>query len=146
MAWKKYLVLWPYAPRYAVHILDTAPFQDECCSRLELLAGIRGGTKMKGNHNLSCPVFALEKDLQGDNTIPKWSPCYRLGMNLGSFPLHTCIISIVSTKLCQTLWYHWNHPLLKMRYSYTLQMATTGWVGKVCWRQLNEDAWYGPPR
>ena len=50
---------------------------------------------MKENHTFGNLVFALKNDLQGGNTIPKWSLLSRLGVNLASSPLHACNISLV---------------------------------------------------
>jgi len=43
---------------------------------------------MKDNHAFACPVFALQNSLAAGNTIPKWSPRSRLGLNLGPSPNH----------------------------------------------------------
>jgi hypothetical protein len=42
-----------------------------------------------------CPVFALENDLAAGSSIPHWSPCTRLGVNLGSSPSHARNVYLV---------------------------------------------------
>ena len=39
-------------------------------------------------HTFGCPVFALQNELSSGGMIPHWSPCTRLGINLGSSPAH----------------------------------------------------------
>ena len=50
---------------------------------------------MKENNTFVCQVFALKNDLQGCNTIPKWSPYSRLGVNLDPSPLYAQNVSLV---------------------------------------------------
>jgi hypothetical protein len=50
---------------------------------------------MKHHHAFGCPVFALENDLAAGSSIPHWSPCTRLGVNLGSSPSHTRNVYLV---------------------------------------------------
>ena len=45
-----YLALWSYLVMHAVYIHHTVPSHDDNCSRLELFAGFRCGTKMNKNH------------------------------------------------------------------------------------------------
>ena len=63
-----HLSLWPYAVRYAIHIHNTVPSQDDGCSRLpELFAEIRCGTRMNENHVFGCP-FLPSKMISGEAT------------------------------------------------------------------------------
>ncbi len=43
---------------------------------------------MKTMHTFACPVFALQNALASGNTLPRWSPRARLGLNLGPSPIH----------------------------------------------------------
>jgi hypothetical protein len=45
---------------------------------------------MKLRHMLTfgCPVFSLQNELSSGGTIPYWSPCAQLGVNLGPSPSH----------------------------------------------------------
>ena len=40
-------------------------------------------------------MFALQNASQGGSTIPKWNPCCRVGINLGSFHFYDCNVYIV---------------------------------------------------
>ncbi len=44
--------------------------------------------KLKHMYTFGCPVFALQNELSSGGMIPHWSPCTRLGINLGSSPAH----------------------------------------------------------
>jgi hypothetical protein len=50
---------------------------------------------MKHHHAFGCPVFALENDLAAGSSIPHWSSCARLGVNLGSSPSHARNVYLV---------------------------------------------------
>ena len=50
---------------------------------------------MKDNHAFACPVFALQDSLSAGNTIPKWSPRSRLGLNLGPSPNHARNVNLI---------------------------------------------------
>ena len=43
---------------------------------------------MPDQHTFACPVFALQNSLAVGNTMPRWSPCASLGLNLGPSPFH----------------------------------------------------------
>ena len=90
-----HLCLWPYAVRMAVYIYNTAPVLLDGKSRIELFSGVNVGFCMKDNHVFGCPVFALQNDLAAGNTVPKWSPRSRLGLNLGPSPSHARTVNMV---------------------------------------------------
>lgn len=48
-----------------------------------MFAGVNMGFRMRDNHAFACPVFALQNSPVAGNTMPKWSPRSRLGLNLG---------------------------------------------------------------
>jgi hypothetical protein len=50
---------------------------------------------MKHHHAFGCLVFALENDLAAVSSIPHWSPCACLGVDLGSSPSHARNIYLV---------------------------------------------------
>jgi hypothetical protein len=50
---------------------------------------------MKHHHAFGCPVIALENDLAVGSSLLHWSPCLRLGVNLGSSPSHARNIYLV---------------------------------------------------
>ena len=50
---------------------------------------------MRTLHTFGCPVFALRNELAGGNSLPKWAPCARLGLNLGPSMTHARNVSLV---------------------------------------------------
>ncbi len=62
---------------------------------MELFSSIQVGSKMAHNHTFACPVFALQNKLAAGNSIPKWSPRARLGLNLGPSPMHARNVYLV---------------------------------------------------
>ena len=51
--------------------------------------------KLKSNHTLFCPVYALNNRLQQGGKLPKWNPRARLGINLGLSPRHARSVTLV---------------------------------------------------
>eukprot|EP00957_Ditylum_brightwellii_P127483 9721744-Ditylum_brightwellii.AAC.1 len=49
---------------------------------------------LKNNHVFSCPVYALDSDLQARKLIPKWNPQAQLGLNLGPSPCHAAMVNL----------------------------------------------------
>ena len=50
---------------------------------------------MRHMHTFGCPVFALQNEFASGGSIPHWSPCARLGVNLGPSPSHARNINSV---------------------------------------------------
>ncbi len=98
-------------------------------SRLELLSSIRVGSNMK-----RCPVFALQNALASGKSLPRWSPCARLGLNLGPSPMHTRNIYLVLNLItgCVSPQYH-------CPFDYFFETTRHGGPdvsGTICWQQL----------
>jgi hypothetical protein len=51
--------------------------------------------KLRHMHTFGCPVFALQNELSSGGTIPHWSPCTRLGVNLGPSQSHACNVFLI---------------------------------------------------
>jgi hypothetical protein len=83
-----HFALWPYALRNAALLHNSLPVLEEGTSRLELFSSIRVGSNMKHVHTFGCPVFALQNKLASGKSLPRWSPCPCLGLNLGPSPMH----------------------------------------------------------
>ena len=90
-----HLSLWPYALRNAMAMHNSLPVLDDGTSRLELFSGIRVGRRMQTLHTFGCPVFALRNELASGNTLPKWAPRARLGLNLGPSMSHARNVALV---------------------------------------------------
>ncbi len=63
--------------------------------RLEHFSSIQVGANMKHIHTFGCPVFALHNTLATGKKIPKWSSRARLGLNLGTSPMHARNVYLV---------------------------------------------------
>ena len=90
-----HFALWPYALRHAALLHNSLPVLKDGSSRLELFSSIRVGVHMKTMHTFACPVFALQNALASGNTLPRWSPRARLGLNLGPSPMHARNVYLV---------------------------------------------------
>jgi hypothetical protein len=90
-----HLSLWPYALRNAALLFNTMPVLEGGTSRLERFSSIQVGANMKHIHTFGCPVFALHNTLAKGKKIPKWSPRARLGLNLGTSPMHARNVYLV---------------------------------------------------
>jgi hypothetical protein len=51
--------------------------------------------KLRHMHTVGCPAFALQNELSSSDTIPHWSPCAQLGVNLGPSPSHACNMFLI---------------------------------------------------
>jgi hypothetical protein len=83
-----HFALWPYALRNAALLHNSLPVLEDGTSRLELFSSIRVGGNMKHMHTFWYPVITLQNALASGNTLPRWSPRARLGLNLGPSPNH----------------------------------------------------------
>ena len=82
------LSLWPYSCRHAVQCWNSLPVLEGGISRLQLFAQDNVGTNLRDIHSFGCPTYALQSELAAGNTIPRWLPRCRLGINLGPSPHH----------------------------------------------------------
>ncbi len=87
--------LWPYALRHAAHLSNVLPTGKDGQSKLECFSGIKVGLSMRFLHTFGCPVFALHSALASSNSIPRWDPRARLGLNLGPSPTHARNVHLV---------------------------------------------------
>jgi hypothetical protein len=83
-----HFALWPYALCNVALLHNGLPVLEDGMSRLEFFSSICVGCNMKHVHTFGCPVFALGNALASGNQLPRWSPCARLGLNLGPSPMH----------------------------------------------------------
>ena len=90
-----HLALWPYAVRNAAVLYNSLPVLEDGTSRLEKFSSVRVGAKMRTFHTFGCPVYALNNALASGNSIPKWSPRARLGLNLGPSWTHARNVTLV---------------------------------------------------
>ncbi len=103
-----HFALWPYALRNATLLHNSLPVLEDGTSRLELFSSIWVGCNMKHVHTFACPVFALQNALASGKLLPRWSPCARLGLNLGPSPNHAMNVYLVLNLMtgCVSPQYH----------------------------------------
>jgi hypothetical protein len=89
---------------------------------------------MKHVHTFACPVFAWDNALASGNSLPRWLPCARLGLNLGLSPTHARNVYLVLNLRtgCVSPQYH-------CRFDDFFEMTRHGRPdvsGTICWQQL----------
>jgi hypothetical protein len=89
---------------------------------------------MKHVHTFACPVFALDNALASGNSLPRWWPRARLGLNLGPSPTHARNVYLVLNLMtgCVSPQYH-------CRFDDFFETARHGGPdvsGTICWQQL----------
>ena len=89
------LSLWPYALRAATQYHNQLRTDTSGKSPIEKFANVQVGTNMHHMHTFGCPVYALNNALASGNSLPKWSPRARLGINIGPSPRHARSVTLV---------------------------------------------------
>ena len=89
---------------------------------------------MKHVHTFACPVFALDNALASGNSLPRWSPCARLGLNLGPSPTHARNVYLVLNLItgCVSPQYHCRFD----DFFETTRHGRPDVSGTICWQQL----------
>jgi hypothetical protein len=89
---------------------------------------------MKHMHTFGCPVFALQNTLASGNTLPRWSPRARLGLNLGPSPNHTQNVYLVLNLItgCLSPQYHCKFD----DFFETTHHGGPDVSGTICWQRL----------
>ncbi len=129
-----HFALCPYAVRNAVLLHNSLPVLEDGISRLELFSSIQVGCDMRHVHTFACPVFALDNALASGNTLPRWSPCARLGLNLGPSPNHAQNVYLVLNLItgCVSPQYHCQFDDV----FETMRHRGPDVSGTICWQQL----------
>jgi hypothetical protein len=88
---------------------------------------------MKHRHTFGCPVFVLQNALASGNTLPRWSPRARLGLNLGR-PNHAwnvyLVLNLITGRV--SLQYHCKFA----DFFETTRHGRPDVSGTICWQQL----------
>ena len=127
--------LWPYALRNAALLHNSLPVLEDGTSRLELFSSIRVGSNLKHVHTFACPVFALQNELASGNSMPRWAPRARIGLNLGPSPIHARNVYLVLNLVtgCVSPQYH-------CRFDDFFETTRHGGPdissSTICWQQL----------
>jgi hypothetical protein len=129
-----HFALWPYAIQNAVLLHNSLPVLEDGTSRLKLFSSIRVGCNMKHVHTFACLVFALDNALVSGNSLPRWSPHARLGLNLGPSPTHARNVYLVLNLItgCVSPQYHCRFD----DFFETTRHGRPDVSGTICWQQL----------
>ena len=76
-------------------MFNNLPVLERGALQLELFSSICVGANMKHLHTFGFPVFALSNALAAGNSIPKWPPRTRIGLNLGPSLMHAHNVYLV---------------------------------------------------
>ena len=82
------LALWPYAIRQSAYIQNHLPPAEGGRSPMAIFCNTNVEVRLREMHTLFCPVYTLQSELAAGNTLPRWSPRCRIGINLGRAPDH----------------------------------------------------------
>jgi hypothetical protein len=87
--------LWPYAVQHVNEVFNTTPHSAQEQSPTAKFTGTTEEPKTKHFHHFGCPVYVTDKDMQQGKKGPKWLQRARLGLYLGTSPIHLRSIVLV---------------------------------------------------
>ena len=88
--------IWPFAYKAACRSLNKFNLDKNAHSPEEKLTGIQINSEIRNEHPLFCPVFVLDKSLQGGlSRIPKWNPRANAGVYLEHSPDHASNVALI---------------------------------------------------
>lgn len=88
--------LWPFAYKAASRSQNKFNLDKNGHSPEEKLSGLKLKHEIRNEHPLFCPVFVLDKSLQGSmGGLPKWNPRANAGVYLGHSPDHASNVALV---------------------------------------------------
>jgi hypothetical protein len=92
------------------------------------------GRQHEHMHTFGFPVFALQNALASGNTLPRWSPRARLGLNLGPSSNHARNVYLVLNLItgCVSPQYHCKFN----DFFETTRHGGPDVSGTICWQQL----------
>jgi hypothetical protein len=87
--------LWPYPLCNAPLLHNSLPVLEDVTLRFELFSSIRVGCNLKHVHTFVSPMYVLQNASASGKLLLRWSPCTRLGLNLGPSPTHARNVYLV---------------------------------------------------
>jgi hypothetical protein len=89
--------LWPYAMRMAQEAINNTPSLQDMQRRcpIELFSGSKVVSNPKHWKPFGCPVYVLANDLQQSNPYHKWKERSKVGVYLGTSPIHSKNVALV---------------------------------------------------
>ncbi len=129
-----HFALWLYNIQNAILLHNSLPVLEDGTSRLELFSSIWVGCNMKHVHTFASPVFGLDNALASGNSLPRWLPCAKLGLDLGPSPTHARNAYLVLNLItgCVSLQYHCRFN----DFFETTRHGRPDVSGTICWQQL----------
>ncbi len=119
-------------PTFTIH--NNLPVLEDGTSRLELFSSIRVGSNLRHVHIFGCSVFALQKVLASGSQLKRWSPCTRLGLNLGPSPMQARNVYLILNLVTGCV-----SPQCHCRFDNFFETTRHGAPdvsGTICWQQL----------
>ena len=90
---------------------------------------------LKHVHTFACPVFALQNELASGNSMPRWAPRARIGLNLGPSPIHARNVYLVLNLVTGCV-----SPQCHCRFDDFFETTRHGGPdissSTICWQQL----------
>ena len=126
--------LWPYALRMANDAVNYSPNMQDKYKRTpaSIMFNNHVGMNIKHWHPFGCPAYVLEEKLQDDKRIyNKWRSRSRIGIYLGSSPLHARNIALILNMETGTV-----SPQFHVSYDKTFETIKSNapphhWLAKV---------------
>ena len=99
--WRKaiHISLWPYTLRHANNTFNSVPSRKQRQpgnhTPLELFANTDVRPNVQQSHPFGCPAYVLGNKLQNQQSLRRWMPRSRLGINLGFSLLHARSVALI---------------------------------------------------
>jgi Reverse transcriptase (RNA-dependent DNA polymerase) len=87
--------LWPYAVRHVNEVFNCTPHSPDELPPVSKFAGTNELPKTKHFHHFGCPVYVTDAGMQQGRKGSKWLKRARLGLYLGTSPLHSRSVALV---------------------------------------------------
>jgi hypothetical protein len=87
--------LWPYAVRHVNEVFNSTPHSAQEQSPTAKFTGTTEEPKTKHFHHFGCPVYVTDTGMQQGRKGPKWLQRARLGLYLGTSPIHSRSVALV---------------------------------------------------
>jgi hypothetical protein len=87
--------LWPMAVKYAVHLFNCLPNDQQLCPADLFTGGLVPRHRLLSLHVWGCPIYVLDPRLQAGQKIPRWQPRSRQGIFVGFSTLHSSEVPLV---------------------------------------------------
>jgi hypothetical protein len=126
--------LWPYALRTANDVMNSTPRLKHSQALLAVFASSQVTMNPKHHYHFGCPVYVLDRHMQGGGKADKWSKRSKVGIFLGQSPQHARTVALVldlNTGLISPQFHVKMDPTFQtMRTSFEDQPIKSMWMEK----------------